>query len=276
MQTQSIFDHLYRENKELSEQEITELKDCHILFIPGIFSKFIHLFIGKYFKPQIKFLKKHGIDNYTILWSTELSCEGMAKKIKEVADRHKKILVITHSKGGIDFLTFLVNHPNYQEKLKGWLCLQAPIWGSQFADFLYANPLSRSFFKFTVVMYGGESKSAEQLTTHYRKNFMINNKAAIEDIVSRKNILFLASSVKSKKTSYGLPLMFGNLFYKKNKMHSDGLVEIESAAINRVDIRLDEVDHASTVLPAREKNFSNMKATSAFFRILILNAKSGI
>lgn len=269
MKIQNIFQDFYDENKEFSNEEIAELKKCHILFIPGIFSKFIHVFIGNYFKPQVRFLKKHGLDNYSILWSTELSCEGMAEKIRAVADKHEKILVITHSKGGIDFLTFLVNHPNYHHKLKGWLSLQAPIWGSQFADLLYSNPLIRFVFYIAVIMYGGEKKAAIQLTTGYRKKFMEKHKEEIEKIGSKKNIFFLASSVKREKGNYIVPLFLGNLFYRRNNMESDGLVAMKNAGINGVDIELNEVDHATTVLPAKQNKFSNFKATNAFFKILV-------
>lgn len=276
METQNLFQHLYDENKALTETEIAELSTCHIIFIPSIFSKFIHLFVGKYFKPQTRFLKKHNLKNYSVLWSTELSCESMGKKIKSIADKHEKIMVITHSKGGIDFLTFMVDHPQYSHKLKGWLCLQAPIWGSKFADLLYSFLPMRYVFYFFVLLYGGEKKSVIQLTTKYRTDFIAKNKFEIEKILKRKDIIFIASSNKNKNSAYGIPLLLGNIYYHTNNTPADGLVALEDAAIGQVHIELSDVDHASTVLPSKQKNFSNLKASSAFFRILALNSKAGV
>ena len=269
MSIQSLFQNFYSNKQKLNDTEVAELKNSHILFIPGIFSKFIHLFIGNYFHPQIKFLESHGITNYSILWSTELSCEAMSEKIKVVADAHEKILVVTHSKGGIDFLTFLVNNPTYKSKLRGWLCMQAPIQGSPFADFLFSYKIIRYPLYVPVLLFGGECRALEQLTSKYRKKFMKENNEQIDNILAQKNIIFLATSVELKSSPYAIPLLLGNIFYKNKNLMSDGLVAYQDAGINRVDISIHGVDHGTTVLPAKQNAFSNYKASRACFRTLL-------
>jgi pimeloyl-ACP methyl ester carboxylesterase len=93
----------------------------------------------------------------------------------------KKIVIVSHSKGGLDTLDALLDAPDlWGRKVLGWVALQAPFHGSPLAD------SARSELNDLLLgAVGGNGQSVEDLKTVTRAAYMRARKDRIEKLTGR-------------------------------------------------------------------------------------------
>ena len=124
-----------------------QLSEYHFFFLRGIklnnnpVTETGHPTKGEEFDLFIKWLLNNNISYETIKTKfnhpPSHNIDKIKQKIDEV-DPEKKIIFITHSKGGLDLMEFLMRYPLYwateNAPVKGWIPFQTPFWGSTLAN----------------------------------------------------------------------------------------------------------------------------------------------
>jgi hypothetical protein len=102
--------------------------------------------------------------------SVEHNAAAILDYILQARAQQKQIVIVSHSKGGLDTLEALL-HPDARELLGdtvvGWVALQAPFYGSPVAD-----PAPSAINAVLLSAVGGNGESLDDLKTGGRKSYM--------------------------------------------------------------------------------------------------------
>ena len=175
------------------------------------------------------------------------------KEIHRLFRLHKKpIIIISHSKGGLDTLATLITYPDLTEKenppIAGWISIQAPFEGTPIAEMgelkIIQGPL--------VWPFNGDAKSLSDMRANVRCKKIGTAGARIENIGKQITVLSFASW-EDGATTLAVP----RDGIKKLAGVNDGLVPVNSAILknasgNPIDhfIKTGGFDHAVPVMPA--------------------------
>ena len=221
------------------------------LLVPGISWDALH----DYFGPNVRRLRERGLDARLVetdpLGTTAENAEAVRR---EIAASDKPVVLIGHSKGGLDALKALALHPELQSKVAKLIAIQSPYRGSAIADLLlsqrslYAATLAYTrminprrllsllpFFRSGSVaeLTPAGRREANAAAPPLRRGLKVYSVASRIDDDTAVNFLLLAASTALKKLS-GRP--------------NDGLVAPEDAVLpgSRYAL-LEHVGHFDTV-----------------------------
>lgn len=120
--------------------ELEKLKEHYIVFIPGMAYKDIPS-TGAHFKRQRKLLTTYGIENELInipQWGIiENNADIITQRLKVLCQKHKKIILVSTSKGGLETAIVLSNKLTNEEtsSIKAWISVGGILKGSPIADY---------------------------------------------------------------------------------------------------------------------------------------------
>jgi hypothetical protein len=138
------------------------------------------------------------------------------------------VFLVTHSKGSVDTLVALVEHPDLWPHVAGWISIQGAIQGSSVADTLSAEPTIRgALAQILRTVFGGSVESLESLRTHDRVAYLQAHSARIAGLVEAIPIVAYGSSVEERPSA----LQFVTAPFFGAEPRNDGLV-----ALDRTDI----------------------------------------
>jgi hypothetical protein len=101
--------------------------------------------------------------------------------------------LLTHSKGGLDTLDALLGaDPAVLDKIRCWIALQAPFYGSPLADTADA-PVFGTVGAFLLTLASGDGNSLSDLRTDLRAQYMTENAARIAATLARVRTLCVTS-----------------------------------------------------------------------------------
>lgn len=143
-------------------------------------------------------------------FDTVESVEHNAAAILKVLRKTKKqVIIVSHSKGGLDTLDALIGAPKlWGDTVIGWIALQAPFYGSPAAD-----PTFSTANDFLLEALGGNGQSADDLKTETRKAYMLENEARIAALTARIPIISAYSTYEASSTVTGFASTFaGSVF----------------------------------------------------------------
>ncbi|KAJ3670760.1 hypothetical protein LUZ60_008186 [Juncus effusus] len=158
------------------------------LFIPGLFSNHSPL----YFVTTKKFFSKMGLTCHIAKIHSEASVEKNAWELKQYIEElywgsGKKIMLLGHSKGGIDSAACLsIYWPELREKVAGLALVQSPYGGTPIASDIVrqgqiADKESRRIMEFVICkLIKGDMRALEDLTYEKRKDFISKHKLPSE------------------------------------------------------------------------------------------------
>jgi len=133
-----------------------------------------------YFGDQLKWAKENSIDALRVNIESEDSPAQNAGIITEaIRQSDKPVILITHSKGGLDSLEAFIKNPAIRSKVKGWLPLQGPFYGSPLADHFYERPVLHGSASLMLSIFGGNMGSLSSLRVAIRTPYMKRNEAEI-------------------------------------------------------------------------------------------------
>ncbi len=205
-------------NKNLSSFNLNgkngSLRNYKIIILRGLFNNYVSQlndfllqmgapFEEKKYAPWTRerdFLKSLGLDVEIGPFETEGSPEKNGESLFNVIKKSKMpVILISHSKGGIDVLYGLSAHPDIWNKVAGWISIQSPLYGTPLADMFLENPIA-SFGLRTLIqnLMGGDFQAIESLSVKNMQLFHKQNQRVIGELVKKVNILSVGSYFKVK------------------------------------------------------------------------------
>lgn len=145
----------------------------------------------------------------------------------------KKVVLVSHSRGGLDVLELLIQRPEVLEQLGGWVSIQTPYLGSPIADYVSQHKglvsdeniakvieLLKQFKQTEKAAKSAEEQAPvlktflevfEHLTSTTRKDYMSKHKTKIEALERKLRILSVATNQPKKNSDKGEELLSGVL-----------------------------------------------------------------
>lgn len=279
----------------LSSYDLEELRTGYsILFVRGYLSDPVTAFRGAYFHDQMHWLEQEGI---AYLVATRANCgfdseqlparnaTSLTRLITGIRSP-KPVLIISHSKGGLDTLEMIVQHPDLlNRRVAGWISIQAPFGGTPVADWLTSNGRNQPGRRFleTVIgwvmqgLLGGDRRVLRTMRTDVRSQFLEQHAPAIAAACGKVPVLSFASW-KAPSSSWRQDTWLKSRDYMKDAkgtlIQNDGLVPAESAVL-RADgrpvgyfIQVEGIDHALPVMRSSYwPNFDRARFTQALLKV---------
>ncbi len=224
-------------------------KDFVYLCVGGIFSDRVPR--AYYFKENLEALKGEGLDARRVQID---SLAGVATNARVIRDavlaatlEGKKVVLIGHSKGGLDCAAALAMHPEVAAKTHALITMQSPYAGSPVAQDIADDPLQKNVATLLLEkVIRGNRAMAEDLTYSKRQEFL-----ARYALPEGLNVVSLATVDSDLLSVNRAPNDYIRLRYRKA---SDGLVVPEDALLPNSRYALAEgLDHLSTTCPSAQR-----------------------
>lgn len=211
------------------------------LVIGGLFGK--HL--PGYMDDNVAGLKSHGLDASEVPVDSDaavtVNAETIRKAIEAAHAEGKQVVIIAHSKGGVDAAAALSMHPELKNDVRAMVAIQSPFGGSPVAQDL-ENPATAPVVNNLVkALLHGDPASVKDLTYDARQKFLAQHPLPTD---------VPTISVATSRDSLGSVLL-GSEEYMKNRYGypSDGLVVPADAIMPGSHVvRLTDMDHAESSL----------------------------
>ncbi len=136
-ESQSFYNYFYNEDFTLSERSLSQLRDHEVILVPGFLAEWVEGVHG-YFEPLRNWLTEHGISHQTVQTRSDQNSAVNVETIrKTIMKSSRKVLLMAHSRGGLESLMALVEHPALRSKVNGVVFVQSPFHGTWVADAVY-------------------------------------------------------------------------------------------------------------------------------------------
>lgn len=145
-------ENIYLKQRGIFHNEtVSMLKKTKVIMVTGMLTKEenvleaippIGFIIGKNFQDQIDLLNTVGVANQRVEPDSFVSAPDTSTVIIDaIKESQTPVILMSHSKGGIDTLRALVKHPELYSKIKGWIAFQSPFAGSALFGSLSKLPI---------------------------------------------------------------------------------------------------------------------------------------
>jgi pimeloyl-ACP methyl ester carboxylesterase len=216
------------------------------LFVPGLFTEHY----PGYMRENVRRMKQRGCTDVVMSKiDTDASVRTNAAKLKEEIEEierrtGKKVVLIGHSKGGVDAGAALQLYPELRSKVQAFVSLQAPFGGTPIASDIGENEnLRRLMSGFIAQMFQGDPTSLSDLAYKARRELLGDRVQFTADVPT----FSFASKSRDPASLTALAALYGRERYG---VDGDGLVLWKDALIpgSRGFMILDELDHAGPAM----------------------------
>ncbi|MGB8223685.1 MAG: hypothetical protein WCF10_13955 [Polyangiales bacterium] len=167
------------------------------------------------FYTQELYFDAHSIayENLSDVSTSFDTSESVAHNAAAILDflRHtdKQVIIVSHSKGGLDTLEALLQAPElWGDTVAGWVALQAPFYGSPVAD-----PAPSAINAVLLSAVGGNGQSLDDLKTTIRDSYMAEHESQIADLTASIPIISAYATYQASGTVRGFVSTFaGSIF----------------------------------------------------------------
>jgi len=242
--------------KQISAGTLTKLRGYKVLLVPGFLAR-PQMIGGVYFANYEDWFKKQGVDCELVNIHTHDSMQTNGDAIAQaVFDSPKPVILIGHSKGGLDTLDALMSHPEIWPKVKGFIALQSPFKGTPVAD---ASVLKTTLD--AVASLGAPNNELHQALENLKPEFMLpylkSHNEKIYELEHKVPVLCVASKTSAGAISKGMLPLFNQM--QSAKLPNDGMVPLVNEILPGARyIKLPDADHATLVFKT-EKHFDQVK-----------------
>ena len=247
----------YRERFAHIDQYLTDerkdtLKQYNIMLVHGLMGevglKFTNLLnsfdknqtLIAYLKDQKRALEQCGIEpEFASFKSASIDRSG-TKIAEAIAKSDRPVVIVSHSKGGIDTLDALIKlqKKGLLGKVAGWVSIQGCFYGTPDADKYENNKIKQTLVHITVKCLGANWDAVKDLTTTAGEAYQAKHREEVADVLSHVPTLCFASWLDKER--------FGE--------KSDGQVPPHSAILPNTDyIAKFGVSHEMTVIKSSEE-----------------------
>ena len=246
---------------------VNMLRRHKVLLVPG----YLGDFNPTYFADQLRWLASIGVEHKKVAITSGQSVEVNGTIISAaIRDSEMPVILITHSKGSVDALEALLSGPALRTKVKGWISLQGPFFGSPVADKLLDGSLLNPIVATVILVFlGGTRESAQGLTTAASLAYYRARAVAIGSLVRDVPAIAFASALDSKRSApANTVLAMPHELMSRDGIRNDGLVPLEAAVLPDMDfVKVSGVDHIAPVMPAQQY-FDRVRMTKALLLAL--------
>ncbi|MDB5038972.1 MAG: hypothetical protein JWQ35_2500 [Bacteriovoracaceae bacterium] len=254
-------------------------KNYKVLLVPGFLSNEIRDLkvvphsgkVGDYFDDQMKWLKSQEIDHLLVEINSEETNEFNAKLIrKEIENSDRPVIIISHSKGGLDTLeALLFGDEAIRTKVKAWVPLNSPFQGTPLADAFLKNQIVRYMVEKTVEALGGKIGSVQSMTLNARFKYQEKNQIQIKALLQKTKTISLATWKKHESNRIDSTLELIIQYIESLGYENDGAVPWKSAVLADSEyVVIEGVDHLMTIQETPFSSFDRTKMTEALFLML--------
>lgn len=273
----------------LSDREIRDLScGYQILLLKGFLGDSLPKRLDSYFFDQMLWMRQTGIhyrrlepeSGYGTQKLSQNNVDAIESAIRAcyLNQPDKQVIIVSHSKGGIDTLETLLRRKDLINKeLAGWIALHAPFRGTPVADWVTRNRLFNPLVeKLLGGFFKGDRKVAKSMTPEARNDYMMQYSEAIIELAATLDILNFASSSAAGDASFFRPLRFSIEIVAK--VRNDGLLPIKSQILTVGGkpccsyIETEHLDHIYAVLPLTPDRRTESRALHRNRRIRIFSA----
>ncbi len=253
------------------------LKDYKVIFVPGFLSDFdpatIHIpgvtFQHKiYFDEQLAWLKRLGVETSRLSMKSEDSVAQNAPAVEAaIRSSDKPVILIAHSKGGLDTLEALLSDRALLSKVRGLITLQSPFSGTPVADYVVAHTTLDDIAVDLLLKLGGNKESMINMTTDNRVPYMEANSAGVAAVEAAVPVLSVATWKDPVPGKFDTKLKPVRDFLLRRGLRNDGLVPVSSALLpGSYYIKIPGLDHTVTVRPSNYIPLDRVAMTKALLR----------
>jgi hypothetical protein len=212
-----------------SEWEFLKEK-VEFVFVPGLFSKLTTTKqIPMSFIPQRYWLDSWGghytfVSNHTQRPSHE-NMSFILHTLEKLQSSNRYVLLIGHSKGGLEILETLLRHPEFHGNILGIITYQSPFKGSPLSDYFLKLKKFHKVLPLTDALFEANIKTIIDLSTDYRHEYLETNKNEIQELVEK--IPFVSVGARIKGSPF-FPRFFARKVFE-DVTETDGIVPASSA-----------------------------------------------
>lgn len=213
------------------------IRASRILFVPAVLSgialKASRLRLVEYLTHQVRQLRDEGFEADIAEIDTGAPVEANAERLAAIISaHHRPTWVVTHSKGGLDFLHMLVAHPELVRFVDGWISFQAPFLGSPVADVAMGSMRARKIAGAALKLLSTDAAAIEDLRTDRRAQYMDDHATRIAQLTAEIPIMCVATVSGSSVLKPTLvPDWPTGKWMDGLELRNDGLVPVNSAIL---------------------------------------------
>lgn len=308
MDVSHSYNKYYSNPARLSEKDLSYLKQRDTVLVPGILSEVFSwedqrviidfsFLTTDYFAAQVKHLKYVlKIPTQKLLSSSRHVSDTkhlVAEAVRKARDNNRKIILITHSLGGLATLDYLLEaHDDELAAIEGILFLQTPFYGSPMADIWVSSPYEADkWLKPFMPFFHVSEETVQYLSVKNRTRFMEDNMDRIKEVLKKIPALTMSGVANGHKSIFkpaidvikhgcllnALGHCIAGRLWKGPFDLSDGLVPLNSSRFNFVDsVVIDGADHGEPIvrLPFQEMSKENM--TESMIKLLLDRSKKSL
>lgn len=246
--------------------KVEGLANYHVLVVHGLLGevglKFTRLLdkidinqhLIDYFKDANKCLRTAGVDAEILEHKSQsVACGGEAVA-RCILASDRPVLILSHSKGGLDTLEALciLQREGKLSKVAGWIAMQGPFKGAPEADRIAGDSVRRVATRVALNCLGARSDAVKDMTTSAREAYFGEHREEIERIVKAVPVLCFASLKPDAKDA-----------------GTDGSVPLESAKLPGADfVAVNGLSHSAAVM-SKPHEFNREALTRALFAMLL-------
>ena len=167
------------------------------------------------FYTQELYFDAHGIayenlsDVSTSFDTSESVAHNAAAILEFLRNTDKQVVIVSHSKGGLDTLEALLEDPTlWGDTVAGWVALQAPFYGSPVAD-----PAPSAINAVLLSAVGGNGQSLDDLKTSVRASYMADHESQIADLTASIPIISAYATYQASGTISGFVSTFASSIF---------------------------------------------------------------
>jgi len=256
------------------------LPDTRFLIVPGYLTDFLDvpqsLGLVEHFGGQLAALRDAGFDVEIVDIESEASVEKGAALLRAAVEAEDgPVCLISHSKGGLDTLEFLIHaDAQVREQIVCWIALQAPFSGSPVADGVASQDLLRWPSEAALELFGGDGQSLHDQRMDIREDYLDEHAGEIAEIVAQIPILSVAGRVDDVRLTSKHAFIASWL--NDEDIANDGMVPTWSSVLLGSNyIIVDGLDHTGVVLEhLLAKPIDRVAVTTAMLIVAFENSEN--
>ena len=260
------------------------IRASRILFVPAVLSgialKASRLRLVEYLTHQVRQLRDDGFEADVADIDTGARVEENGARLASIlAHHHRPTWLVTHSKGGLDTLHALLEHPECQRFVDGWIAFQAPFMGSPIADVACGSTRARKVSGAALKLLGADIEALGDLRTDRRARYMEHHAMQIARLAHDVPIMCVGtvsgSSILEPRLAPDWPTV---RWMDQLELKNDGLVPTNSAILPCArHVLLEGLSHgevATRHILSRRK-FDHIDLLKALFAVTLATESTG-
>ncbi|MEQ1878178.1 MAG: hypothetical protein ABL958_16165 [Bdellovibrionia bacterium] len=277
------YNSFYSPNDDLElTADLQQLKNYKVIFLQGIMGNYVD-FMGKlimnkfneyeYYYDYFDWLESVGVEYELLKTDTEDPALDNSILLEEALEKSTKpVVIVAHSKGGVETMLALTARPSLHAKVKGVLFLQSPFYGTPVADYLQDHGVWDFLANFVLMVLGGSSEGMHNLSTYERVPWMAQWDFMVKYVMSRVKTLCFSTWKDDEPARRDSIFEFSRNKVKENGVDNDGLVPWNSMILPEGRyVQFEGHDHASPVTDQKYIAFDRARFFKAMLRTLYSN-----